>query len=354
VKAHRLGRFGPLEVAEAFGLDPQPDSHVLRWLRELDELGAPPPELAPEPLTQEAAAERLELLGIPEPDALDVLSSLPEPGGPEWWCLEREVHRLTASMGDPDAYRGMWPSFEGPKFPLRLRCHFVHVALAVVPFTLAYGQRLGIPREIAVDSLADVGRHMEIHRRMHSSTGIEASWWVTLSLRAEIVDLGKLQFNRFTLKVGDESPPWYTGEEAERRGAGFRAGDPCLGVHIPDGARLEPVAVEESLRRAGAFFDRYYPVGQRRVATCLSWLLDDQLAEYLPAESNIVRFQRRFELVPGWLEDDRYILQFVFRVGPDHPIERLPQRTTLERAIVAHLRAGKHWRERAGWLDLPV
>jgi hypothetical protein len=30
----------------------------------------------------------------------------------------------------------------------------------------------------------------------------------------------------------------------------------------------------------------------------------------------------------------------------------LPQRTTLERAIVGHLRAGEHWRNRTGWLAL--
>ncbi len=347
----RTERLGASEVAEELGLES--GSPGLWWLRELDELGAPPPELAPAELTPAVAAERLELLGVPEPDAADVLATLPVPGDAMWWCLERGVHRLTSTMGDPDAYRGIWPSFEGPGFPLRLRCHVVHVALVVLPFTLAYWERLGIPPDIAVDSLADVSRHMEIHRRMHGTTGIEASWWITLSLRGEIVDLGRLQFNRFTLNVGDESPLWYPEDEAERRGPGFRGGDPCLGVHIPDGPPLGPEAVEDSLRRAGAFFRQYYPVDQRRVATCLSWLLDDQLSEHLPAGSNIMQFQRRFELVPGWYDGDGNVLQFVFRVSADHPLDDLPQRTTLERAVVSHLRAGRHWRVRTGWLDLP-
>jgi hypothetical protein len=30
----------------------------------------------------------------------------------------------------------------------------------------------------------------------------------------------------------------------------------------------------------------------------------------------------------------------------------VPQRTTLQRAIVSHLRTGGHWRVRCGWLPL--
>jgi len=71
----------------------------------------------------------------------------------------------------------------------------------------------------------------------------------------------------------------------------------------------------------------------------------------LPADSNIVRFQRRFEPVPGWREGDADVLRFVFgRLGGD--LDRLPQDSALQRAIVAHLRAGRHWRTRTGRLEL--
>lgn len=339
-------------LAERFGFEPGTREH--RWLAELAGIGAPPPVIAPSPLEEAEAAERLALLGVPEADAADVLATLPEPGDDEWWCLEREVHRLAAAMGDPDAWRGTWPSFEGAGHPLALRCHFIHVALATMPFTLAWRAERGEPQQTAMESLADVARHMAIHQRVHGCTGIEAAWWVTLALRAEITDLGRLQFNRYTLQVGDESPLWYPEEEASERGPGFRSGDQCLGVHIPEGSPLDPGAVQESFTRAGSYFARYYPVGERRLATCLSWLLDDQLAEYLPVESNIVQFQRCFELVPGWYDGDGNVLQFVFRVDGGHSLDELPQRTRLEKAVVAHLRAGRHWRLRTGWSDLPA
>lgn len=338
------------ELATELGVVPGTDAYV--WLEELEDLGPPPPDLAPDLLGPVTATARLALLGVSQEDAADVLATLPEPGGASWWCLEREVHRLAATMGDPDAYRGRWPSFEGAEHSLSLRCHFAHVAIATMPFTLAYLSRLGIPSGIASASLADVARHMAIHRRMHGCTGIEAAWWVTLCLRGEIVDLGRLQFNRFTLGIGDETPLWYPGEVAEEMGPGFRRGDPCLGIHIPEGEPLDPQLVEESLGRAASYFAEYYPVARRRVATCLSWLLDDQLADYLPEGSNIVQFQRRFELVPGWYGGDDNIVQFVFRQPADVSIDSLPQTTVLERAVVAHLRSGRHWRIRTGWLDL--
>lgn len=73
----------------------------------------------------------------------------------------------------------------------------------------------------------------------------------------------------------------------------------ALDVHIPGAVPLDPEVCEDSYGRAQEFFDTYFPSPVRRVAVCSSWLLDDQLAEYLPATANIVRFQRAFHLVPG-------------------------------------------------------
>jgi hypothetical protein len=220
---------------------------------------------------------------------------------------------------------------------------------------MAWHRARGIPEEISWASMGDLALHMGLHRRMYGSTGVDAPWWLTMCLRAELFDLGRLQFNWFQLGIGDDSPLWYPVDEAKRRGPGFRPGDACVAVHIPESGPMTPVACEDAFVRAKAFFAEYFPVVDqgRRLATCWSWLLDDQLAEWLPAESNIVRFQRRFELVPGSAENDDGTLEFVFRVrDPLARLDTLPQRTRLERAVVAHLRAGGHWRARTGWVDL--
>ena len=131
----------------------------------------------------------------------------------------------------------------------------------------------------------------------------------------------------------------------------FREGEPTLGIHIPESGPLTPEACDDSLAQARPFFSRHFPETPTRLAICTSWLLDPQLAEYLAPDSNIVRFGRRFTLVGDGYDGDADVLRFVFhRIAPR--IDDLPQRTTLERAIVAHLRAGKHWRNRTGWVEL--
>lgn len=87
---------------------------------------------------------------------------------------------------------------------------------------------------------------------------------------------------------------------------------------------------------------------------CHSWLLDPQLAEYLHPETNIVRFQRRFDLLPYLppadpTEGDRELMRLGLHL-PEQELASVPQETTLQRAFVAHLRAGRHWQVRTGML----
>jgi hypothetical protein len=88
--------------------------------------------------------------------------------------------------------------------------------------------------------------------------------------------------------------------------------------------------------------------------TCESWLMDPQLADYLPETSNIVRFQRRFEILPltpaveRRARGDGDIAGYVFGGARDN-LDDYPQETTLQRAYVAHRRSGGHWYARTGW-----
>lgn len=89
-------------------------------------------------------------------------------------------------------------------------------------------------------------------------------------------------------------------------------------------------------------------------AAWIGWCVDlgcwTQLAQYLPATSNILSFQHRFELAtsvetevadPEWLE---YVFQRQATSAIDETLlNQLPQRTRLQRAFVDHLRSGKHW-----------
>jgi hypothetical protein len=136
-----------------------------------------------------------------------------------------------------------------------------------------------------------------------------------------------------------------------------------LALHIPEsGGSLSPIVCDSSLAQAHTFFSRYFPEEQYQFARCASWLLDPQLQPYLAPSTNIIQFQQRFHLFPESGNGDQDVLQFVFRrtnlnLADPSPslhaaLNELPQRSSLERAVVAHLQAGKHWQFRFGWFVL--
>lgn len=338
-------------VAAALGLPS--GSSGAAYVADLATVALTDERYAVRPLDRREADARCTWLGLTAADAADVVATLPAPDADAawWWCVERAATRLLAAIGDLGAPAGRWPGFEGPAHSLARRCHMLHVALAVAPATAAFLRRKGAFEPVVRASLGDLARHAAIHRRVHGLTGIEADWWGAVCLRGELVELGRLQYTSFSV-VGDDDDP----EDAAARSLGYRTGEECLAVHIPEAGPLLPALVDESLATAGRFFSvREAGGGRPLIATCRSWLLDPQLAEYLPEDSNIIGFQRRFHLLPGSEPGDHDVLEFVFRLDAGAAavdLGSLPQRTTMERAAVDHLRAGRQWARRTGWVAL--
>ena len=278
-----------------------------------------------------------ERLAIAKEDQREILAAWPSSEtDPETWnCLERAYETLVKDLG------GFAPiDLPGPAIgstPMG-RYFFVYVYLAALADVRLFHARRGIPDEISWATLSDLGRNLKRDRLLLGDGGLRTSGWLTLHFRGSLYQLGRLQFNRTRVRAAHVADA-------------FGEGDPAVGIHIPESGPLTPLACDDSFANAQPFFARHFPETPTKLAICTSWLLDPQLAEYLAHDSNIIRFQRRFELVgEGW-DGDADILRFVFhRIAPK--IDDLPERTTLERAIVAHLRKGEHWRSRTGWLDL--
>ncbi len=322
------------------------------WLAELDGDGAPADEtLLPAP---DDAAALLRRLGCPESAVTATVTTLPDASSDpaRWWLLERCRARLVRDLGDPGASRGLWPQLP-PRLGAAGGAFYLHLFLATMPATLRYHEDRDVPEDVSWATLADLGRHVALYGATHGATGVDEPWWMTLHLRGILYEIGRLQYSVFRLGEGPEHPkPWYDDSDAALLGPGFRAGDETLGIHIPAGGPLTPDACAASYRRARHVIDASFPVPGRRVATCSTWLLDDQLDEYLPPESNILAFRRSFQLVPGWVEGDRNVMTFVFRTH-DTPLDKLPRDTRMQRAVVSHLSGGRHFHWRTGWLDLP-
>lgn len=304
----------------------------------------PPPRAVSLPAGDELL-EDLRYVEIPEEDIPAVVAlanRLREDEG-LWWYLERAVWSLNAHMG----------KLEGPpRFaPLRdvndpdYRFFYVLVFVAALPFVREYHQSRSIPDDIAQATLADLGRNVRVHRKREGIGGLGVAWWLMLHFRGMIYQLGRLQFERSSLGGSIAKSIVEAGDAADES-------TPALSVHIPDFmGPMTPEACDDSFAQAEDFFPRYFPEEHYGYAVCHSWLLDPNLKTILRPESNIMRFQERFNLAgQGWDSTDG-IMQFVFgRLVKD--IDDVPQESSLQRGVVQHIRGGGVWWGYLGWLRL--
>lgn len=327
-------------VFEALRSEPE----TAAWLAELEAEGGGDAEVCLPPATRLVSA--LIDLAVPHEDINEIvpLRGRMEGDAELRWLMERSARRFVRDIGT------IGVDLRLPFLPESLgavgRHFWIFVFLEARPHVVAYHRAHGIPEEVSRQTLADLGRHMAVHRRRHGTGGLLGPGWIQLHFRGEIYQLGRLQFQRARL---DEE----TGTAAARAGLGAGPGDPVLDIHIPDFCGpMTPEAVADSLRWAVEFFPRHFPDETYRVGACHSWLLDPQLADYLGERSNIVAFQRCFPVLYTEEEaSDRSPIAFVFG-NPEHPVDSLPRRTSLERAVVDHLLAGGHWHSGVGILRL--
>lgn len=281
---------------------------------------------APLPAKADAPAI-LDRLAVRPDDAAEIMAGWPDPDSPLWtpelrWLLDRSIALVRADLGG----HGWLPP--GPELPRERgpawRHLYVYAYLALVGVVTQYHRDHGIADAMSWAILADLGRNLAVDRRMHGEGWPVMQSWLTLHARGGIYELGRLQHQR---------------------------GDTTIDLHIPESGPMTAGAVTASLDEGRAFFPRHFPDERYTAFACGSWLLDPQLLEYLPEDSNIARFQRRFELEPyeklEGLDGDVEVLRFVFRTLTT-PLDHLPRRTVLQRAILDHLKAGRHWHWRRG------
>jgi hypothetical protein len=295
----------------------------------------------------------LERLGVSADNAAEIASLMPAlKQDTDLWCLVERCHcDLTRDLGNGDA-----APFQMPRLPENLgaagELFWLYVVLAAVEDVRRWHAARGIPDDVSWETLSPLGGYISRYRREHGRWGVEIPFFSALAFRGVLIHIGRLSYIPYRLCTGMAGPLfWLDAAAVEALGPGFRPGDPALSLHVPADAPLDAAECDASLKRAGEVFASHFLPGTPRVGTCTSWLLDPQLAEYLPAGSNIIRFQQRIQLVPGVRIDNESIVSYL-RGGSNASPDAPPRETTLQRAIASHRAAGKDWHLRTGWLDL--
>jgi len=212
--------------------------------------------------------------------------------------------------------------------------------LRMTPVVVEWHRARGIPESVTRDTLADVGRHVAISRRVTGEFGLQTWRWLTHHYTSRIFALGRLQYALERSKVSHPGA--------------FEVGDWVLALHIPESGPLRPDLVDESLASASRFFAEHFPGMPVTVATCHSWMLDPYLIERMPEDTNVGSFIRRFTPLGQSKDAPAEALYFVFRTRDLDRAGELPRDTSLQRAVLERIDRGETWQLAWGYLELPA
>lgn len=190
-----------------------------------------------------------------------------------------------------------------------------------------YGQ-WGIPDSIFLDTMRCFPRFLRETKQITGEWIYDRSFWTWRQTSGLLFRLGTLEF-----------------EYAVQQGA------PVLSVHIPSDAGLTEDGLCKSYEAAGRFWTERREAlcfaGEPKEIWCSTWLLSPELGKLLPPGSGIRRFASGYELTQ-FDPDNESFYRWLFE-GKRRP-EELPGRTSLQRAVKAHLAAGGTIGIAAGYL----
>lgn len=154
--------------------------------------------------------------------------------------------------------------------------------------------------------------------------------WGSFFMKGKLIQIGRLQYE---IRVGNlKKVDQYFSEDLI-----------YIYIHIPRGESLSEEEVDFSFGEVDKFIKKYYPEFQNRkfVYYTESWLLSPELLQILAPSSNIIRFQKKFNIM-HYEENVDDFLNFVFNCGFSSVFyQELPEKTSLQRGLKQILLKGE-------------
>ena len=176
-------------------------------------------------------------------------------------------------------------------------------------------QAKGISDKIYFDTMKCFTRFIEETYKMTGELCFDRYWWTTRQAGCHLFRIGELEYE---LKHIDD--------------------EVVIGIHIPSDVDFSPFSVDESIRNAKKFIEKFYPELVNTEYRCHSWLLDNQLNKMLNETSNIISFQKRFEIFDdGEIGTD--FIEWIYNTKSSD-IANLPAITSLQKNMKKHLLNG--------------
>lgn len=206
--------------------------------------------------------------------------------------------------------------------------HMVFLVSCLPELRRRYSQA-GLPEALFWHTMLDLKyKLMECHR-VKGQWGTFVGHWFDWFYKMKRFTLGRLQFEKVI----------YQGEIYERAGVTVRPGDTVVNMHIPSAGPLTEKLRRDAYQQAYRFFPECRKEGAL-VLVCHSWLLDPVYQTFLPENSNVVSFQKDFDIVRVEKTDAFKDAWRVFGAEADRSAKELPRCTSMQRAFADFLAAG--------------
>ena len=201
--------------------------------------------------------------------------------------------------------------------------------LQLMPLLKAHYIEKGYPLSYYEGFAGNLPGYLIDCRNHYGVWGTSIGWWLVAFFKLKCFTIGRCQYKPKVFKEaqGNEAFP-------------LPAGQAYLDIHIPPAGPLTPELCHASYAEAAEFFRKYFGYTEV-IITASSWLLSPDLETMLPANSNILKFAHDFTLLEVRDDTDGHTLSFFTNLTAlPEDLNDLPEDSSLQRAIKAHLMAG--------------
>lgn len=229
----------------------------------------------------------------------------------------KEIDSCIQGLGEPDtakeAYEKLNELLDDDEDKVKLLyCYLLCATKQITTY-----ENLGISYDIYIATMKCFSRFLvETYNRL-GKWFFDRGWWTYRQVSLTLFRIGELEFER----------RYYNDEKV-------------VSIHIPSDANFSSDRVEQSILLAKKFLSQHYPEYKNSKFICNSWLLSPQLIPLLDSESNIAKFYSRFSIVENKTDLKDYI-EWLFQSQEDTPLDKLPEKTSLQRKVKEYMRSGK-------------
>ncbi len=210
----------------------------------------------------------------------------------------------------------------------------------------------GICEEIFWDTMSDIKIWIIDHKDRTNEDGLYELHWIMHHMNLNIFKIGRLQYQKLF---------WYYKTPYSKDGNKINFGDKIINMHISRGEKLDFEACEKSLQMAKEFFTKYFPEYPNNKFMCHSWLLYPHNRDFMPENSNILKFQKLFEIVESkespqqtylWLYGKKFktadLMKNKKETGSYGYVDKIPQKSSLQKSTAEYIKNGGTFGEGLG------